>query len=183
MNTPLINPYTLFAEDPAQHVCCSCCEGYCPMAEGGMEGDPWPWMYRIEVAGVAYLTDRYVAVRVDVCQPMPEGVQIRDLAAQKNADEKGFIVPDGVPSTTTARVTARVLDRVYGAGLTICGEPSDGLHVLHLYRDATHVGWVMTANGGSGITSDQLPVVRRVADAAGITLRQAEKALWAVMEG
>jgi hypothetical protein len=186
MNTPqpdLIDTRILFAESEEAHVCCSCCEGYCPMTEGGLEGDPWPFMHRIEVAGVAYLTDRYVAVRADLCQPVPDSVEVRVIPAQKDAASKGFIVPEAQPPATESRITAHMWDRVDRAGLRIYGEPADGLRVLHLYRENQHVGWVMTANEGSGITRHRLSEVRRVAQAAGITLRQAEKAVWAVIEG
>jgi len=181
MNTPLpdqpINPLTLFADEPERHVCCSCCEGYCPMDDADT-GPDWSWMYRVEVDGVAYLTDRYVAVRADLCQPMPESVQVQDLPAQDGA-EKGFIVPGTEPPLTESRITSWTWHRIARAGLTVHG---DSL-VLHLHIGGVHAGWVMPATEGAGITRHQLGEVRRVARAAGITLRQAEKAVLAVIEG
>lgn len=181
MDTPLIDTSALFAESEEAHVCCSCCEGYCPMTDDS-SGPEWPWMNRIEVAGVAYLTDLYVAVRADLCQPVPDSVQVRDMAAQKDAASKGFVVPEAPALRLTGSlITARMWDRLDRAGLSVRGEPAQGTRVLHLYREDQHAGWVMTAAEGAGITYDELGLVRKVASAAGITLRQAEKAMQAVM--
>jgi hypothetical protein len=187
MNTPqtdLINTRTLFLGADDRHTCCSCCAGYCPRDDmAPAETDEWPELFRVEVAGVAYLTDRYVAVRADLCGPVPEGVPVGPLKAQKDAVSKGYVVPEVQPPVTESRITALMWDRVDRATLTVHGESADGLRVLHLYLGDRHVGWVMTANEGSGITRHRLSEVRRVAQAAGITLRQAEKAVWAVIEG
>jgi hypothetical protein len=184
MDTPLIDTAVLFAESEETHVCCSCCEGYCPMTDSSGDAE-WPWMHRIEVAGVAYLTDRYVAVRAELCQPVPDSVEVRTIPTVQDPAAKGFDVPEAQPPATEARLTAPMWDRIYRAGLMAHGEPmaGNGLRVLHLYRDDQHVGWVMTAVEGAGIKRGDLALIRKVAGAAGITLRQAEKAVRAVVGG
>ena len=183
MDTPLIDTAILFAESEEAHVCCSCCEGYCPMSDRS-DNVEWPWMHRIEVAGVAYLTDRYVAVRVDLCQPVPDSVEVRDIPTVQDPAAKGFTVPEAPALRLTgSRLTARLWDRLDRAGLTVHGEPSGDTRVLHVYREDQHVGWVMTAIEGAGITYGELGLARKVASAAGITLRQAEKAIQAVTWG
>lgn len=176
MDTPLIDTAALFAESEEAHVCCSCCEGYCPMTDSPQDAE-WPWMHRIEVAGVAYLTDRYVAVRADLCQPVPGTVEVRDIPTVQDPAAKGFTVPEAQPPATEARLTAPMWDRIDRAALTVHGEPVDGKRVLNLYLGDQHVGWVMTANAGAGVKRGGLEMARRIAAEARTTLRIAEKAM------
>jgi len=182
MNTPLIDTNILFTGGDDTHACCSCCEGYCPRDEGDVS-DEWLGMYRLDIDGVAYLTDRYVAVRADACQPVPAGVPVTPTPAQKDTKGKGFIVPETRPGVTSSQITAWMWDRIDRAGLSVRGDIVGGLRVLHLYLGEGHVGWVMTATEGAGITLGELAAVRRVAAAAGISLHAADLAMRAVREG
>lgn len=186
MNTPqpdLIDTRTLFLGADDRHTCCSCCAGYCPRDDmSPAETDEWPELFRVEVAGLAYLTDRYVAMRDDLCESVPEGVPVGPLRAQKDAITRaGFVVPKVMPEPTRERITAWTWDRIDRAGLTVRGDHSGEVRTIHLYRGDMHVGWVMPAIDGAGIQFHELEKVRRVAVAAGIDLHSADRAMRAAL--
>lgn len=185
MNTPqtdLINTRLLFL-GADRHTCCSCCAGYCPRDDmDPAEADDWVELFRVEVAGVAYLTDRYVAVRADLCEPVPEGVPVGPLKAQKDAEANGFVVPKEMPEATRERITAWAWDRIDLAGLTVRGDrPGEVWRTIHLYLGDTHAGWAMPARDGAGIQFHELDKVRRIAKAADIDLLSAERAMRAAL--
>lgn len=183
MDTPLIDTRRLFLGSDGGHTCCSCCAGYCPRVDMDPgETDDWPELFRVEVARVAYLTDRYVAVRADLCQPVPEGVPVRPLDAQATAEEHGFTVPKTMPEPTRERITAWTWDRIDIAGLTVRGDrPGEVWRTIHLYRGDTHAGWAMPARDGAGVQFHELDKVRRIAKAADIDLLSAESAMRAAL--
>jgi hypothetical protein len=182
MDTPLINTRTLFLGSDDRHTCCSCCAGYCPRDDmDPAETDDWVELFLVEVAGVAYLTDRYVAVRADLCQPVPEGVPVGPLKAQKDAKANGFIVPKEMPDATRERITSWTWDRIDLAGLTVRGDRVGDVRALHLYHGETHAGWAMPAKDGAGIQFHELEKVRRIAVAADIDLHSAERAMRAAL--
>ena len=182
MDTPLINTRLLFLGGTDRHTCCSCCAAYCPRVDmDPAEADDWVELFRVEVAGVAYLTDRYVAVRADLCEPVPEGVPVGPLKAQKDAKANGFVVPKEMPQATRERITAWTWDRIDLAGLTVRGDRVGKRRAIHLYRGNTHAGWAMPAKDGFGIRLDQLELIRRIAVAADIDLHSAERAMRAAL--
>ena len=123
----------LFGNVNEPHVCCSCCDGYCPQWEAASEPTA-PQLYTFVASdGVKYLTDRYIAIRAD----MIDAPSDEPIDASRSAG--AFHVPASKPGPSRAAFTPRLLRQVLAAGLTV--HHSDDT-AQPLYRGDEFVGWI-----------------------------------------
>ena len=170
----LIDPAIMFA-DEHEGDCCSCCKGYCVLAEA-----PAPWfktLRSLTVAGAECLTDGYALIRSDALGPLPEGTSVLPMP---DVDPDWATIPDIAPKLSTHRQSPWMLDRLDRAGLA-CHDSGDE-KVVHLYHDGEHVGWVTHAREGRGVTVDELPTIRTLAQEIGVSVDRAARALEFIRE-
>lgn len=137
----------VFGYEDEGHVCCSCCEGYCPHEDGRQAEGPEMLVFVGE-----YVSDRYVAVLrelVDVDE-IPEGTTRIDHPAVP----KGWGVPDEEPSASTVKFAPSRVLRLLRLGLDV-REGGTSKSPQHLYLDGKHVGYIMPAPRGSTIPDAQ----------------------------
>lgn len=171
-----INALALFAE-PAIHAgsCCECCEGYCVLSYLDEDEVHWDsFLLTLDVGGVEYVTNRYVVVRRDMLDGIPEEAGVRPFSGDVGAlVEQLPPVPSERPTLSSALMSPLMLDRFDRAGLDYCGE---GEKVVHLYAGDRHAGWTTVALSG-GISREQLPAIREFAERFGCSVTASHKAL------
>lgn len=129
-----------FGSDEQYHSCCSCCQGYCPMDDGSQTGGP-----DVLVSVGDYLSDRYVALLSELVEPGERVVLNRPVPPES------FTVPEVEPDDESEClfVPSRAL-RLLALGIDIRQGSPKGPQ--HLYLNGRHVGWVMPAGDGVGLS-------------------------------
>jgi hypothetical protein len=173
----------LLGERGHQGSCCDCCNGYCPSGDipGQLDELHGGQVYPVTVDGVEYATDRYRAIRKDLVGPLEPptwavGPRVTDTT------RAGLIVPDVQPPVSRADQSMDMLDRLAQIeGLTV--HEGQG-PALNLYVGSEHVGWCGLRKWQQGAASNEdYPLVRRIADAIGVSLDRAETALFVARGG
>ena len=159
----------IFGLDPDinLHVCCSCCDGYCPRED-------WPddvydktvTLYRVSSGGVDWISDRYVCVRADLIDLNDPRTGHTDFPVTTAKDD-WTRTADYTSAPLGAIFQARYLDLLDKAGVTIRAVGEGDQHSMHgLYRDDDHIGWIMPvrqdecAHLSPGIEPQELDAVR-----------------------
>ena len=131
--------WEVFGDTRAYHRCCGCCDGYCPLEDSEHRHYlPDGPLMRVNVQGVAYLTDRRLAVRADLIRlecgdPLAPGIP-----------DPGWPIPDEQPPISTATLNPHYVHWLSGVGLTVHGDPPESPRERqHVYWGQQHAGWLM----------------------------------------
>jgi hypothetical protein len=161
--TEKIDPAILWRWDGHDGNCCSCCEEYCPQ-DDAPASESWEPLFRIGDA----IGSNKVLIHADALAALPDDLNIIEgpdaLAA--------FVAPEDLPPVSTRLQSPDLLERLERAGI----DRHDGADIVHLYRGGKHVGWCKW-NEKSGVAAEQLPRIRAVAVAGGISLQRAAAVL------
>ena len=115
--------------DWRKHACCDCCNGYCTAQDSTVELG----LYRLTFNGVAYLTDKHLAIREDL---IGEAGTVTDRPIPEV-----WTLPEEQPQPSTQLLRALFVHRLHDYGITV-HEGESGQR-QHLYLNVGHVGWLM----------------------------------------
>lgn len=165
-------PVALFGRNPglADHVCCSCCDGYCHLGELDQEDfESTMALWRVTSGGVEFITDRYLIVRADLVDIEHKHTNLAEGDVQTLHDAAFHEPPAEKPGVSSALFQARYVDLLDKVGITIA-DGGDPHQAQPLYRGDEHVGWLMPVRAdkkhlSSGIRVGDLLSVRAILDA------------------
>ena len=141
------------------HECCECCNGYCSLESvENIDDVPAPMQIfkGFHSNGIAYLSDRYTAIREDLIDVGDYSDRVVDL---KKPFE--FPIPGFEPGPSTRRLRASFVHHMANCGIRI-RQGGEGT-AQHLYStDGVHVGWMMPSKAKVGpvMTLDQVDTIR-----------------------
>lgn len=161
----LIDPAILYYKGH-EGWCCDCCAGYCPMEDSPEPYGAWEFMRPI---GDDHVGTGRIVLRRDILAPFPEAATFSKTSVPLST--AWATVPDEKPPLSDRGQSPDLLDRIDRAGLTL----HHGEEVTHIYLGDRHVGWCKWSP--KGVTRDELPLIRKVAESAGISIEQAATAI------
>lgn len=141
VNTPPLSPAQFFGDPGEHHACCDCCEGYCPAPDLGIDRLD---LFRVEVNGATYLTDRYKAIRADLIQV---GEADRRFLYKDHKGKEEWPVPEVEPGPSRTWLRPADVERLLDCGIDIRQGGDGPRERQHLYVDGEHVGWLMPCTG------------------------------------
>ena len=163
--TRILPPWKLaeiFAPAASSHVCCECCDGYCPATDLPMTSYERPDLL-FAISG-RWISDQYVAIDSSMIQ-LPE-----DLGLTGNVEEHGLsdtATWTGIEST--AQFSAGIAVLLLDLGILIQEEPGttksgnrlpQSLWYSQESAKPVHVGWIMPAHAARYVPPT-LDTVRR----------------------
>lgn len=130
----------------------------------------------VRKGGVAYLTDRYLAIRDDLVKHPPEAV----FNGTPSFD--AFPIPKAIPGPAKIALWPWILRRLDSVGVTV--HASDDWKAQHLYLGTEHVGWLAGMRGDTdpeqtpAMTVRDIEIVRAIAARTPTQTRRGNMDTW-----